>query len=139
MTAEELQQRFVAEIEKRAVDDKYIDGLEERELLQIGLQHGYSTEQARSFLVAVCAQRGYVIEAAVVQRIRESLRRRERINRQSFEDIVNETRPAIAGTTRNDSDLRRLVVTTLDDSAARIRRGWFSDWYARLKRDLGGV
>jgi hypothetical protein len=137
MTSEELQQRFIAEIEKRAVDDKYIDGLEERELLQIGLQHGYSTEQVRNLLVSVCGQRGYVIEAAVVQRIRESLRRRECINHSGFEEIVNETRPALAGTTRNESDLRRLVLATLDDSAARIRRGWFHDWYARLKRDLG--
>ena len=81
----------------------------------------------------VCRERGYVIEAAVVQRIRESLRQRGSINRGGFEEIVNETRPAIAGTTRNESDLRRLVLTTLDDSAARIRRGWFNDWYAKMK------
>lgn len=136
MTSDELQQRFIAEIEKRGVEDKYIDGLEERELMQIGLQHGYSSEQARSFLINICKEKGYVIEAAVVQRIRESLRRHGSVSRRGFDEIVNETRPVIAGTTRNERDLRKLVLNTLDDSAARIRRGWFSDWYARLKRDL---
>src|SRR5258708_4316262 len=99
MTSEELRQRFVNEIEKRAVEDKYIDGLEERELLQIGVQHGYTTEQARGFLVEVGRERGYVIEGAVVQRIRESLGQRARMDRREFELLVRETRPAVAGTT----------------------------------------
>ncbi len=137
MTATELRDRFTAEIEARGRDDRYIDGLEERELLQIALQHGYTTEQARQYLVEVCVARGYVIEASVVQRIRSSLRSRGRISRRGFEAIVQEARPALAGTTRNDMDLRRLVVTTLDDSAARIRRGWFGNWFARIKREVG--
>lgn len=141
MTTEELQQRFLREIDARGVDDKYIDGLEERELLQIGLQHGYTTDQARSFLVSACKERGYVIEAAVVQSIRESLRQRLRpcgLDRRGFDTIVDDTRPALAGTTRSEVDLRRLVVTTIDDSAPRIRRGWFTDWFAKVKRESFG-
>ena len=137
MTTDELQTRFLAEIEARGRDDKYIDGLEERELLQIALQHGYPTEQARRFLVEACETRGYVIEAAVVQRVRASLRQHGRVSRRGFERIVNEVRPILAGTTRSEADLRRLVLTTLDDSATRIRKGWFGNWYQRAKREVG--
>lgn len=141
MTSEELQQRFMNEIERRGVDDKYIDGIEERELLQIGLQHGFTTDQARSFLVTACQERGYVIEAAVVQKIRESLRQRiapRGLDRHGFENVLSDTRPTLAGTTRSDHDLRRLVVTTIDDASPRIRRGWFTDWFAKVKRETFG-
>jgi len=137
MTTDELRGRFIAEIEARGRDDKYIDGLEERELLQIAVQHGFSTDEARRFLVEVCQSRGYVIEAAVVQRIRDSLRQFGCVSRRGFERIVNDVRPSVMGTTRSDADLRRLVATTLDDSAVRIRTGWFGDWFARLKREVG--
>lgn len=137
MTTDELRNRFLSEIDRRGINDKYIDGIEERELLQIGVQHGFTLEQARTFLVEACRERGYVIEAQVVQRIRDSLRRQDGIDRRDFERLVRETLPAVAGTTRTENDLRRLVLTTLDDGGARIRRGWFSDWYARAKREVG--
>lgn len=142
MTASELERRFEHEIDRRGVDDKYIDGLEERELLQIGLQHGFSTDEARRFLLEACAHKGYVIEAAVAQHIREALRRRldsrGRLDRAAFDAILNETRPLLARTTRTEADLRRLAATVIDDSGiARIRTGWFGNWFAQVLRDCG--
>jgi hypothetical protein len=142
MSPDQLHQRFLAEIEKRAVDDKYIDGVEERELLQIAIQHGFGTDWARTFLADVCKRKGYVIEAAVVQLIRERLKAATRvdgtIDRVGFERVVTDAVGAVSGTTRTPRDVRTLVVTTLEDAGSpRVKRGWFSNWYARMKRDLG--
>lgn len=142
MSPDELQQRFLAEIEKRAADDRYIDGVEERELLQIAIQHGFATDRARQFLADVCRQRGYVIEAAVVRLVRDRLRTATgadgRLDRSGFERVVADTRGAVAGTARTDRDVRKLVVTTMEDAGiTRVRTGWFGNWYRRLKRELG--
>ncbi|WP_149113001.1 hypothetical protein [Limnoglobus roseus] len=142
MSPEELQSRYVAEIEKRGVDDKYIDGVEERELMQIAIQHGFSTDRARTFLADVCRERGYVIEAVVVQQIREKLlakaRRNRAIRQSAFESVVREASNLVGCTTRTEGDVRKLVMTTMDDSGiARIKKWWGGDWYSRMKRDLG--
>ncbi|CAN5532135.1 hypothetical protein BH11PLA2_BH11PLA2_39210 [soil metagenome] len=142
MTPDELQARFTAEIEKRAVFDRYIDGQEERELMQIGIQHGYDTQAARDFLVEVCTQRGYIIEAAVVTRIREQLRTAVRgdglLDRQGYERVVKDARDAVNGTTRTESDVRRLVLITLNDAGSpQVKTGWFGNWFAKAKRHVG--
>ena len=142
MSPEELQSRYVAEIEKRGKDDRYIDGVEERELMQIAIQHGFSTERARTVLTDVCRDRGYVIEAVVVQHIREKLlanaARNRAIRQRAFESVVRETAGLVGGTTRTDRDVRKLVVNTMDDTGiTRVKPWWGGDWYSRMKRDLG--
>lgn len=142
MSPDELQQRFTDEIEKRAVDDKYIDGNEERELLQIALQHGFPTDWARNFLVEVCRTRGYAIEAAVVQLVRERLRSATlsdgRIDWRGFKSVVAEAKLAVAGTSKTESEIRKLVVTTMEDTGLnRVKTGWLGNWYRKLKRDVG--
>jgi hypothetical protein len=142
MSPDQLHERFLTEIEKRAVDDKYIDGIEERELLQIAIQHGFGTDWARTFLADVCKRKGYVIEASVVQLIRDKLKAATRadgtIDRAGFERVVTDAAGAVSGTTRTNRDVRALVVTTLEDTGSpRVKRGWLTNWYARLKRELG--
>lgn len=142
MSPDELHARYVAEIENRGRDDKYIDGVEERELMQIAIQHGFSAERARSLLVDVCRERGYVIEATVVQLIRDQLattgRTDRRINRSAFDAVVNQAVGEVRGTTRTRNDVLKLVVAAMDDGGfTRAKTWWGRDWYSRLKRDLG--
>ena len=142
MTAEQLHSRYVTEIEKRGHDDKYIDGIEERELMQIAIQHGFAPERARAFLTEVCREKGYIIEAAVVQSIREKLQSQTqhsgRLAQPNFEAVVRETTSLVSGTTRTDRDVRKLVVTTIDDTGVSCGKKWgIVDWYARVKKQLG--
>lgn len=142
MSPEELHSRYVAEIEKRGFDDKYIDGVEERELMQIAIQHGFPLERARGFLTDVCKEKGYVIEATVVQLIRDMLKSQAggkgSVARAGFEAVVRAALGLVAGTTRGERDVRKLVVTTMDDTGiARAKKWWTRDWYSRMKRDLG--
>jgi hypothetical protein len=141
MTPDELRTRFLEEIDRRGRDDKYIDGVEERELLQIAVQHGFATDAARQFLTATCQERGYVIEAAVVARIRDKLRSAGAdgwLRRAGFEGVVADALSAVSGTTRTDRDVRRLVVTTMEDAGTpRARREWLRDWFRRVKKEVG--
>jgi hypothetical protein len=142
MSPEELHSRYVAEIEKRGFDDRYIDGVEERELMQIAIQHGFPLERARGFLADVCREKGYVIEATVVQQIRDLLTAhaagKGTVERAGFETVVRTALGLVSGTTRGERDVRKLVVTTMDDNGiSRAKKWWTRDWYSRMKRDLG--
>ncbi len=142
MTPEELHDRYVAEIDRRGSNDKYIDGVEERELMQIAIQHGFPVERARAFVVDVCREKGYVIEATLVQTIREKLKSQARpdgtIDRGRFQEVVRQVLPDVANTTRSHSDVLQLVVNTMDDSGIRrLKKWWHLDWYSRLKKQIG--
>jgi hypothetical protein len=142
VTPDELHDRYVAEIDKRGGTDKYIDGVEERELMQIAIQHGFPPERARAVVVEVCREKGYVIEASLVQEIRDRLKSRSRtdgtIDRTGFDDVVRETAVQLARTTRSPQDVLLLVVNTMDDAGYRRARSWWQpDWYGRVKKRIG--
>lgn len=143
MSPDELHQRYIAEIDHRAVDDRYIDGIEERELLQLAIQHGFGTDWGRRVLTDVCQEKGYIIEAKVIQRIRESLRSATRpdgtLDRAGFNRVVEDTRQMLAGTTLTLREIQALVMQTLEDAGTpRIRKGLLFNWYNRLKKQVGG-
>jgi hypothetical protein len=142
MLTDDLRRRFLAEIDKRAVDDKYIDAIEERELLQIAIQHGFGIDMARSELIEACREKGYVIESSVIQLIRDRLqvvaRNDGTLDRTGFESVVAYVRENMTGANISEREVRRLVVTTLeDDNTIRARKGFFTNWYARVKKELG--
>lgn len=142
MTPDELHARYVAEIDRRGGADKYIDGVEERELMQIAIQHGFPLERARAFVVDVCREKGYVIEATVVQFVREKLKSVARpdgtVDKSGFDDLVRQVMLAVQKTTRSANDVVQLVATTLDDAGIRrVGTWWRSGWFARLKKRFG--
>ncbi len=138
MTPDALHARYVAEIDKRGSDDKYIDGVEERELMQIAIQHGFPPERARAVVVDVCREKGYVIEASVVQFIRERLKARAKadgsLDRAGYEEVVREVAGRLAQTTRSPLDVSRLVQDTMDDAGYRRAMPWWQpEWLRRLR------
>lgn len=142
MTADELHDRYVAEIDKRGGTDKYIDGVEERELMQIAIQHGFPLERARAFVVEVCREKGYVIEATIVQTIREKLKAMARpdgtLDRAAYDDVVRQALAGVAATTRNRHDVEQLVATTMEDAGLRRLQSWWRpEWYSRVKKRIG--
>jgi hypothetical protein len=143
MTADELHDRYVAEIDKRGGTDKYIDGVEERELMQIAIQHGFPPERARAVVVDVCREKGYVIEASLVQFIREQLKSKAKpdgsLDRDGYDAVVREASGRLIQTTRSPRDVLQLVANTMDDAGYRRARPWWRlDWLHRL-RNRGGI
>jgi hypothetical protein len=141
MTPAEVRQRLASVIDWRATDDQYIDRDEEREILQFAVQMGYGLDDARTELAAVCVERGYVLESAVLRVIREQIeaavRNDGKIDRAEFERAFAAARAAVRGK-KSDADIKRMLVTMMEDTGnTRVRRGWFTNWYTALKKELG--
>jgi hypothetical protein len=141
MSPDAIQSRFVDEIKLRAYDDRYIDKNEEREILQIAIQHGIGIDTARDELAHVCEENGYVLESSLMIRVRcqaEALvTHAGRLERGAFDQILDDARRQVQGR-KNDRELKKIVVLVIDDAGLnRIKTGWFTDWYASLKRELG--
>ncbi|HEY2784468.1 MAG TPA: hypothetical protein VGJ05_05780 [Fimbriiglobus sp.] len=142
MPADDVTQRLVNEIRLRAYDDHYIDRTEEREILQIAVAVGVELDPARQTLARICADQGYVLESDVVASVRaavEAAAREKKIDKTTFEGLVDKAK-FVAGGKKTDREARKLVIALMEETAAaRVKTGWFSDWYATAKKELGVV
>jgi hypothetical protein len=143
VTIDQIKDRFDNEIKLRGYDDHYIDRNEEREILQIAIQLGVNLESARSALAEVCVALGYVLESAVLKVVREQIEAAYgndgKIDRQEFDQIVASARQAAQGK-KTDRQIKTLIVHLMEDCGYnQVKTGWFKDWYAALKKELGLV
>ncbi len=141
MSIDEIKKRFVNEIKLRAYDDKYIDKNEEREILQISIQLGVSIDSARSALIQVCEENGYIIESIVLKSIKDQVETAAgndgMVDQKEFELIFQNTKRQMQGK-KNDREIKKMIVTLMEDTGNnKIKKGWFSNWYLALKQDLG--
>jgi hypothetical protein len=140
MSIDDIKKRFVNEIKLRAYDDNYVDRNEEREILQIAIQFGVGIDSARAALVQVCAECGYVLETNILRQIRDQIEAAASndgmIDRREFDAVFAAVRKTVEGK-KNDRDLKRMIVQVIEDTGNRAKTGWFSDWYASLKKELG--
>jgi hypothetical protein len=141
MSLDAIKKRFVDEIKLRAYDDKYIDKNEEREILQIAIQQGIGIDSARAALAQVCEHEGYVLESALFKLIKDQITivagNDGKVDQKEFDLVFQTVRKAAQGR-KNDRELKKMVVLVMEDTGMnKVKTGWFSDWYASLKRDLG--
>ena len=141
MSIDEIKKRFVNEIKLRAYDDKYIDKNEEREILQIAIQLGASIDSARGALVQVCDDNNYVMESQLLKQIKDQVEAAMgddgRIDQKEFDMIFHTVKKSAQGK-KNDREVKKMIVQIMEDTGNnKVKKGWFSDWYTTLKRDLG--
>jgi hypothetical protein len=141
MSIDEIKKRFVNEIKLRAFDDKYVDKNEEREILQIAIQLGVNIDSARSALRQVCDEHEFVLESTLMQLIQTQVEAAMgddgKIDQKEFEMIFAAAKKQALGR-RNDRQVKTMIVQVMEDSGNnKVKTGWFSDWYAAMKKDLG--
>ena len=141
MSIDDVKKRFANEIKLRAYDDKYIDKTEEREILQIAIQLGVSIDSARSALVNVCEDHNYVMESRVLKLINEQVEAAVgddgKVDEKEFQMIFTAAKNAMQGK-KNDRQVKIMIVQMMEDTGnTKVKTGWFSDWYATMKKDLG--
>jgi hypothetical protein len=140
VTLDEVKKRFVDEVKLRAYDDKYIDRKEEREILQVALQAGISFDSARSALGQVCEAQDYVLESAVLARLKDILDTSAgndgAIDEKEFNDAVLNCKKWTKNK-KNDVQCKKMVIEIIDEASYKTSKGWFSSWYANVKRELG--
>lgn len=140
MGLDEVKRRFVDEVKLRAYDDKYIDKKEEKEILQIAIQQGIGVDSARAALAQVCEAQGYVLESVALNKAKEVLEtfagNDGRIDEKEFNDAVTILKKATQGK-KNDIAVKRMVIEIIQENSYKVKTGLFSNWYARVKRDVG--
>lgn len=140
MALDDIKKRFVDEIKLRAYDDKFVDKNEEREILQIAIQQGVSIDSARSALQQVCEHQGYVLESSLVKTIKDQVETAAgndgKVDQKEFDLIFQNVRKSADGK-KNDREIKKMIITVMEDSGLnKVKTGWFSDWYAAMKKDL---
>jgi hypothetical protein len=140
MDLEQVKRRFVEEVKLRAFDDKYIDKNEEREILQIALQQGVGVDGARAALAQVCDAQGFVLESRVRANLKDILDTLAgndgQIDQKEFNDAVTICKKQTQGK-RSDVQCKRMVIEIIEDNAYKTSKGWFSNWYASAKKEVG--
>ena len=140
MALDDIKKRFVDEIKLRAYDDKFLDKNEEREILQIAIQQGVSIDSARGALQQVCEHQGYVLESSLVKTIKDQVETAAgndgKVDQKEFDLIFQNVRKTADGK-KNDREIKKMIITVMEDSGLnKVKTGWFSDWYAAMKKDL---
>lgn len=140
MALDDIKKRFVDEIKLRAYDDKFVDKNEEREILQIAIQQGVSIDSARGALQQVCEHQGYVLESSLVKTIKDQVETAAgndgKVDQKEFDLIFQNVRKSADGK-KNDREIKKMIITVMEDSGLnKVKTGWFSDWYAAMKKDL---
>ncbi|HYT88610.1 MAG TPA: hypothetical protein VEL76_07865 [Gemmataceae bacterium] len=140
MDIDSVKKRFVEEVKLRAFDDKYIDKNEEREILQIALQQGVGVDGARAALAQVCEAQGYVLESKVLSEMKDFLDTMAgndgKIDEKEFNDAIAMCKKRTQGK-RSDIQVKRMIVQVIEDNAYKTSKGWFSNWYTNVKKEIG--
>ena len=140
MSLEDIKKRFVEEVKLRAYDDKYVDRKEEREILQLALQQGISVDSARAALGQVCDSLDFVLESKVLSQLKDvldtSASNDGSIDEKEFNDAVLNCKKWTKGK-KNDVQCKKMVCEIIDESSYKTSKGWFSNWYSNVKRELG--
>jgi hypothetical protein len=94
-------------------------------------------------LAQVCEHQGYVLESSVVKNIKEELESAAandgKIDQKEFEMIFANAKRRMQGK-KNDREIKKMIVELMEDTGnTKVKTGWFSNWYANLKKDLGMV
>ena len=140
MSLDEVKRQFVEQVKLRAYDDKYIDRAEEREILQIALQQGITVDSARAALAQVCEQNGYILESKVLHEVKELIEQFAsndgKIDQKEFNDCVAVCKKKMNGK-KTDVQIKKMVCQVIDDNAYKTSTGFFSNWYAAVKKEVG--
>ena len=140
MSLDDVKRQFVEQVKLRAYDDKYIDKNEEREILQIALQQGITVDSARAALATVCETNGYVLESVTLKAVKELIDIQAgndgKIDEKEFNDAVSMMKTRTQGK-KNDVQCKRMVIEVIEDNNYKIKTGMFSNWFSRVKREVG--
>ena len=140
MTLDEVKKQFLQQIKLRAYDDKYIDKAEEREVLQFALTAGVELDSARSSLAQVCEANGYVLESSALQAVKEMLQIQAgndgKIDEKEFNDALALLKVRTQGK-KPEPHLKKMLCQMIDENSYKVKTGMFSNWYKRVKSEVG--
>lgn len=139
--SEDIRQRFINEIKLRAFDDQYVDRAEEKEILQIAISMNVDLDTARMALIQACQMQNYVLESEVLKEMKNQLRvfagNDGVVDEKEFELIFQTMQSKMNGKVTN-MNIKKMIITEMEDSGLnKVKTGWFSNWYTKVKKEVG--
>lgn len=140
MSADVMKRRFIQEIKLRAYEDEYVDRKEEKEILKLAIELNANFDAARQALRQVCESEGYVLESAVIEHVKHLIDTFSgndgKVDEKEFNDAVSVATKAMKGKRKPDF-VKRLVIEAMEGEGSKVKTGLFSNWYERVKREVG--
>lgn len=137
----DIRQRFINEIKLRAFDDQYVDRGEEKEILQIAISMNVDIDTARMALVQACQMENYVLESEVVKEMKNQLRvfaGNDGVVDQKEFDLLYQTTVAKVNGKITNVQVKKMIVEEMETSGLnQVKTGWFSNWYTKVKKEVG--
>ena len=88
----------------------------------------------------MCEANNYVLESKVLAQIKDLVdtfaNNDGKIDEKEFHDAVTTCKKATQGK-KNDVQCKRMVIEVIDDNAYKVKTGLFSNWYKRVKHEVG--
>jgi len=140
--SEDIRTRFLNEIKLRAYDDRYVDGKEEKEILQLAISMNVDIDTARMALVQVCENNNFILESVILRdakaQFQASMGNDGKIEESEFNLIFNTVKHKIQGK-KNDVAIKKMLISLMMDNGfdSAIKSGWFSNWYNNIKKEVG--
>ena len=104
------------------------------------LRANVSVDSARAALAQVCEANNYVLESKVLAQIKDLVEIQAandgKVDEKEFNDAVALCKKATQGK-KNDVQCKRMVIQVIDDNAYKVKTGLFSNWFNRVKREVG--
>ena len=140
MASDEVKRRFLQEIKLRGYDDKYIDQAEEKEILKIALEAGSDLDAARQAMLQICEQNDFIVESAVLAKVRELIQtfvgNDGKLDEKEFNDTLSLCKRATGGK-KTDRECKIMVLKLVEEDGSKIKTGLMSNWYKKVRKEVG--
>ena len=141
MPVEEFKTQFKRIIQRRGYGaDKYIDTREEADVLRDCVDEGIPLESARSVLREICAEQGHLLESDIKAKINMTLKASlSNDGKIDEEEFIQAVRVAVASckNLQDETYCKRLVAQMIEDGEAPIKKGFLSNWFNKVKKEVG--
>ena len=141
MNLDDVKKRFVDEVKLRALRRQvHRPPARSARSCRSPCNRASASTRPVGALAQVCEAQDYVLESKVLDQLKDILDTSAgndgRIDEKEFNDAVLNCKKWTKGK-KNDVQCKKMVIEMIDETAYKTSQGWFSNWYANVKREIG--
>jgi hypothetical protein len=137
-TSDQIRKQFIEYIKSKAFDDQYIDRVEEKKILEVGIKNGISVDESLSLIRQVASQMGWVIERDAEDRAKEFLENATvndgKVDKKEFESAIKLFKTASKGKV-TEPEIKKRLKKMMEDNGWKAKEGGLfgSKWYSAIE------
>jgi len=135
---EQIQKQFIEYIKSKAFDDQYIDRVEEKKILEVGIKNGISIDESLSLIRKVASQMGWVVERDAEDRAKEFLENATmndgKVDKKEFEGTIALFKSVSKGKV-TEHDIKKRLKKMMQDNGWKAKEGGLfgTKWYSAIE------